>query len=444
MARKASASGSRVSRRRVLKDAATAIGGGAAVALGGSLAQAQAPAAQTGTQAGRRYRAFVVRQNGGSVETVSMSALHPDRVVVRTEATQVCYSIITQVRSYTPPRIPGHGGVGIVEAIGSNVRRVQVGDRVMVANTPYCGHCYTCLRGRPDRCQMLPGGLNLTLPIGTLADGVEVVQHNNEGGFGELMIPYEWYCMPIFYDVNPVELSMMGCVGACGLGTTFGVAPVDPGSDVAVLGCGPVGLSAIQGARIKGASQIIAIEPIQERRELAMRLGATLTLDPNVEGSNLVARVRDLCRHPTDRMFAGGRNVGNLQNAAGPDFVIEAVGGDTMTARQPGPDPTGMLPLQQAWDMCTAAGHVTTVSVNQRGNFTVPGAQWSNGPKNHHPGNMNGVNGLRDHPRFARLIQSGQFNARAMVTATYSLDRTREAVQAVGERTTIGAVLVFG
>jgi S-(hydroxymethyl)glutathione dehydrogenase/alcohol dehydrogenase len=444
MASRRSGSGGRVTRRRAIKDAAVAALGGAAVFGGGAgEARMQAPAVQTGAQQGRQYRAFVVRQNGGSVETVRMFALHPDRVVVRTEATQVCYTIVNQVNSYNPPRIIGHGGVGIVEAIGDNVRRVQVGDRVMVANTPYCGQCYTCLRGRPDRCQMLPGAGNPMLPIGTLPDGVEVVQHNNEGGFGELMIPYEWYCMPIFNDVDPVALSMMGCVGACGLGTVFGIAPVDPGSDVAVLGCGPVGLSAIQGARIKGASQIIAIEPIPERRQLALKVGATTTLDPNVEGMNLVARVRDLCKHPTDRRFAGGRNPATTANAAGPDFVVEAVGGDVIPARLPGPDPTGLLPLQQAWDMCSSAGHVTTVSVGHRGNFTVPGGQWSNGGKNHHPGNMNGVNGLRDHPRFARLIETGQFNAAALVTARYPLDRTREAVQAVGERTTVGAVIVF-
>ena len=82
--------------------------------------------------------------------------------------------------------------------------------------------------------------------------------------------------------------------------------------------------------------------------------------------------------------------------------------------------------------------------VLQRGNFTVPAAQWSNGAKNHHPGNMNGVNTMRDHSRFARLIQTGQYNAKALVTATYPLDRTKEAVQAVGERTTVGAVVVFG
>jgi S-(hydroxymethyl)glutathione dehydrogenase/alcohol dehydrogenase len=437
-------SSSGITRRRAITQAAAAVGGGAATLIGGRPAAAQAPAVATGAQSGRQYRALVVRANGGAVETVTLAGRGPDQVVVRTEAGQIDYTIVAQVSSYPVPRIPGHGGVGVVEAVGERVRRVEVGDRVVVANTPYCGQCYTCLRGRPDRCQMLPGaGGNPLVPIGTLADGVEVVQHNNEAGFGELMIAYEWYCIPVFHDVDPVDLSVVGCAGAFGLGTVFGIAPVEPGSDVVVLGCGPCGLSAIQGARIKGASQIIAVEPIPERRALALELGATIALDPNVEGDDLVTRVRELCSGPTDRRFAGGRNPNLAQNAVGPQFVIECVGGDVIPPVIAGPDPTGLQSLQQAWDMCSAAGHVVTGSVFQQGNFSVPAGQWSNGAKNHHPGNMNGVNGLRDIPMYARLISTGQFNARALAPSTYPLDQAVEAVRAVGERTTVGAVLTF-
>jgi S-(hydroxymethyl)glutathione dehydrogenase/alcohol dehydrogenase len=285
---------------------------------------------------------------------------------------------------------------------------------------------------------------NPPLPIGKMKDGTDVTQENNEGGAGELMIPYEWCCMPIFNSVSPVELSILGCVGACGLGTTFGIAPVEPGSDVAVLGCGPVGLSAVQGARIKGASQIIAIEPIRARRELALKLGATVALDPNVEGRNLVAKVKDLCKGPTDRRLAGGRDWTANPGDIGPDYVIEAAGGDQFVPKaEVGPDPTGILSLQQAWDLASAAGHIVTVSVRQTGNFTLPGAQWSNGSKNHHPGNMNGVNTLRDMSRFARLVETGQFDAKSLATATYPLARAKEAFQAVADRTTISAVVTF-
>lgn len=442
-----------MSRRRLLKHAA-AVGGGAAAMIAGAggltdelAAQGpQAPAVLTGTQAGRRFRALVHSTARPAVQDIRMLALDENRVVVRTEATQLCYTIVNQsAASYPIPRILGHGGVGIVEAIGSKVRRVQVGDRVIVANTPQCGVCYTCLRGRPDRCQMLPGNGNTMLPIGTLPNGTEVVQHNNEGGFGELMIPYEWYCMPIFYDVSPIDMSVLGCVGACGLGCAVGVAPVEVASDVVVLGCGPLGLSAIQGARLKGASQIIAVEPIRARRELALKLGATIALDPNVEGNNLVARVKDLCKPPTSRFFAGGGySPGAGAGPMGPDFVIEAVGGDAFPPKaEAGPDPTGILPLQQAWQMVSAAGHLMTVSVGQRGNFTLPAGQWSNGAKNHHPGNFNGVHSLRDMPRFSRLIMTGQYNARALATLIVPFEQTLEALQQVSDRTTIGSVVTF-
>ena len=145
---------------------------------------------------------------------------------------------------------------------------------------------------------------------------------------------------------------MLGCSGACGLGTTVGVAPVAVGSDVVVLGCGPLGLAAVQGARIKGASQIIAVDPIANRRAAAQQLGATTVIDPNVDTANVVAKIRDLCKGPSDRLWAGGRPAAQ----PGPDFVIEAVGGDVFPPKAgAGPDPTGLLPLQWAWTLCSSA-----------------------------------------------------------------------------------------
>jgi threonine dehydrogenase-like Zn-dependent dehydrogenase len=138
-------------------------------------------------------------------------------------------------------------------------------------------------------------------------------------------------------------------------------------------------------------------------------------------------------------LFAGGRTGAQ----AGPDFVIEAVGGDLHPAKLPGPDPTGLLPLQWAWALCSPTGHVTTVSVGQKGNFTVPAGQWSNGAKNHHPGNFNGVSVLKDMELYARLIEHGQFNAKALAPETFPLDRAKDALQAVADRTIVGAAIVF-
>ena len=445
----------KVTRRSILQQAA-AIGAGTAAGLlaaNAPTAQAlQSPAIHTGTQTGRRFRAYVVRTNppgagiqdsNAAVEQLSLKALDDDRVVVRTEACQVCYTITGQsVGNYPMPRALGHGAVGIVEAVGAKVQRVRVGDRVICVATPACGQCYTCLRGRADRCQFLSIGFQ---PYATAEDGTDVIQHDNVCGFSELMVPLEWACVPVpSTHLSSIELAMLADVCCCGLGTVFGQAPVEQGSDVAVLGCGPVGLSAIQGARIKGASQIIAIDPIKARRDLALQLGATVALDPNVEGMNLVTKVRSMCEFPNDRRVAGGRDTNLMHNNAGPDYVIEAAGGDLFVPKATvGPDPTGLLSLQQAWELCSAAGHLTTVSAGQRGNFSVPAAQWSNGSKSHHSGNMVGTNALRDIPRFVRLADSGQFDAKALATSTFSLDRTKDALQIVADRLTIAAVLVF-
>jgi S-(hydroxymethyl)glutathione dehydrogenase/alcohol dehydrogenase len=281
------------------------------------------------------------------------------------------------------------------------------------------------------------------VPVGELADGTPVHQHNNTGGFAELMITFDWYCVPAFTKASGGELAMLGCVGATGLGAVTTFVPVDFGASVAVLGAGPVGLSAIQGARIRGAAKIIAVEPIRARRELALKLGATIALDPNVEGNNLVERVRELCRDEAPRKFLGGRDTTRGSDSGGADYVIATVGGDaTMPKAEQGPDPTAILPTRQAWEMTRAGGHLVTLGL-PRGNISLPAGAWSNRGRIHHAGQYGGVNAKSDVPRFVQLVDMGLFNAKAMVTSTYSLDQSKEAFQAVADRTTVGAVVVF-
>jgi S-(hydroxymethyl)glutathione dehydrogenase/alcohol dehydrogenase len=436
-----------VSRRSILKNAAAVSG---AVALGGEgLAVAATNPGDPSKVAGRKYRAYVRRGGKGAIEQVTLLGLGPRQVLVRTQAAQCSYSIGPQVlggaasdtgASDSGVRIIGNGGVGIVEAVGAQVKRVKVGDQVVVADTAQCGQCYNCLRGRADICLNSlagPGGQALE-PIGHLADGTPVHQDNNEGGLSELMVPFEERCVPVFTKVPAPELSLLSCVASCGLAATHTLGPVEPGANVVVLGAGPVGLSAIQGARIRGATQIIAVDPISARRELAKKLGATTVLDPNVEAKGLVAKIRTLCSSPFDtRVFSGGGN-------NGPDNVIEAVGGDQYPPKAAaGPDPTGVMSLQQAWDLCSASGHLVTVATGQRGTFSVQGTQWANGSKNHHAGNMAGANAMRDIPIYVRLVETKQFDAKSLITATFPLERAREAFQAVVDRTTVGAVIVF-
>ncbi len=440
-------------RRDVLRQGAAALAGAASVAGGGNLAAAQAVAGSAAqTQAGRRFRAYIRTNAGGAVHDVRMLPLRDNMVVIRTEATQCCYSIVNQALGTGPAggagggvaaRILGHGGVGVIEAVGATVTRVRPGDRVLVTNTPNCGECYDCLRRRGDICQMNPSAGEPLVPIGELEDGTPVHQHNNTGGFAELMITYDWYCVPAATKASGAELAVLGCVGATGLGAVTTFVPVAFGESVVVMGAGPVGLSAVQGARIMGASPIICVEPIAARRELALKMGATIVLDPNVEGDGLVQKVRDLCSTPDARKLLGGRDVTRDSDSRGADYVVATVGGEVVVPTvERGPDPTALVPTRQAWEMTRAGGNLITLGL-PRGNITLPAGAWSNRGRHHHAGQYGGVNAKSDVPRFVKLVDMGLFDAKSLVTATYTLDRTREAFQAVGDRSTTCAVVVF-
>src|SRR6185369_11043435 len=288
--------------------------------------------------------------------------------------------------------------------VGPEVRRVQVGDRVCVSGTPQCGVCYRCLRGRSDMCQFLSAiGPDDLVPVADLPDGTPVYENSHIGGLAELMVTFEEWVIPVFTKAPTVELGMVcSCVSVAGLGATVAptFASLPPAATVAVVGCGPLGLSAVQGARIAGATRIIAIDPVRVRRELALKVGATSVVDPNTE-SDVVERVRALSMEggPGDRYWAGGRDSGGRRSGSGADWVVEAAGMDQVQPKvERGPDPNGVLPMQQAYRMCATGGHVVTTGL-ARGDITLPGALFSIGGLSHHGGQAGGANPLRVIPR---------------------------------------------
>ena len=216
---------------------------------------------------------------------------------------------------------------------------------------------------------------------------------------------------------------------------------IEPASSVAVVGCGPLGLSAVQGARIAGASTIIAIDPIRVRREVALEVGATHVLDPNVEGDGLVDKVRSLTTWPTDRLWAGGRNPGGRRPGAGADFVVEAAGLDAVHAEaRARPRPDRHLPMQQAYRMTALGGHLVTTGL-LRGDITLPGNLFAIGGVTHHGGQAGGCSPMRDIPRFVELLEKGQFDARTLATTVVPLERMLEGYEAVAYRTTITGIM---
>ncbi|MBI4266416.1 MAG: alcohol dehydrogenase catalytic domain-containing protein [Acidobacteria bacterium] len=409
-------------------------------------AQVEAERQTTSRTAGMKFRALVRYENSLTTETLTLKPVHPLQVVIRTQASQTCYSSVGQLNTTTRQAnavVTGHGGVGIVEDVGTAVKRVTVGDQVILATTPNCGVCGQCLNGRGDICMMrLPA-----LVSATMADNTPVFMTGppmGPAGYSEILVADEDWVVPVFTRVPPVELSILACVGGTGLGLTMCRFPIEAGTDVAIFGLGPIGISAVQGARIQGAKTIIGIDPIRYRRELALELGATHMLDPNaLTGDALINRIRELTPDavPTGRRYLGER-------PAGPMYVLEAAGG-TRYALAPGveapADSSGIEALQQAYAAVRNGGYVRTCSIGhgQGAMVSFPAGQWSNGARTHVPGNYAGVQAMRDLPKFVRLIERGQFDARSMVGRVLRPDQMREAVEVAGERSAITSVIDF-
>jgi S-(hydroxymethyl)glutathione dehydrogenase / alcohol dehydrogenase len=435
-----------LSRREMLWLGAT---GAAALATGAAAQETgpDAPAVATGTIAGMPFRAFVRYGTEGSIEDLRLRDIKPTQVLVRTRGSCGCYTVTSSVLGDFPqetPTIPNHSGMGVVEAVGAQVRRVRVGDRVLVSGTPWCGQCHQCLTGTPEWCNYLaPGGVPND-PIAELADGTGVIQSAVIGGLSEIIVAYEEYCVPIFSDLPDEQIAMLGDTGAVGIAATSVYDPVQIGQNVVIFGAGPIGLAAVQGAHAQAAGKIIVVEPVRYRRELALGFGATTVLDPNEDTDTLVERIREMCAPRTDRLDAGGQvGGGGFISMRGADLVVEASGLDRYPpAVEAGPDPTGLLALRQAWEVTAPGGSLVTLAV-QDGDIAFPGSAFCLSGKRIYGGQMAGMNVMRDTTRFITAMENGAVDIGALVTATPPLEQVKEAFQGVADRTELGVVITF-
>ncbi len=223
------------------------------------------------------------------IEQVQIDKPGPHEVLIRTAACGLCHSDLHFIDGAYPhpmPCIPGHEAAGIVEAVGSEVRTVKVGDAVVTCLSAFCGHCEFCVTGRMALCmggdtRRKPG----EAPRLNRPDGSLVNQMLNLSAFAEMMLIHEHACVTINPEMPLDRAAIIGCAVTTGAGTIFNVCKVTPGETVAVIGCGGVGLATINAAKIAGAGRIIAADPIPEKRALAIKLGATDVIDATAEGA---------------------------------------------------------------------------------------------------------------------------------------------------------------
>jgi len=216
-----------------------------------------------------------------SIEKVDLAEPKTGEVLVRVLATGVCHSDLNAMEDETTPvpTILGHEGAGIVVEVGPNVRTVKVGDKVALSWVPFCGTCEFCQTGQVNLCESAFGPMF----AGTLLDGTtrlsqsgQRIYHNSLlSTFAEYTVVPEMSCVKMPEDMPMAQASLIGCGVATGYGAAVRAAQVKPGSTVAVFGIGGVGVNAIQGARIAGASRIVACDLKPQNLEIARKFGAT-------------------------------------------------------------------------------------------------------------------------------------------------------------------------
>src|SRR3954466_12611691 len=216
-----------------------------------------------------------------TVEAVSPAAVGPTDVLVRLPASGICHSDLGPARGAlgdTGPTVLGHEGAGVVDSVGANVSSLRRGDRVIATWVAPCDRCFWCTSGEAQACADWPHPPAARFRRG---DG-SVVQSGLGalGTFAEAMIVDERALVHVATDLPDEQLALIGCGVTTGVGAVFNTAAVTPGSSVAASGCGGVGQSVIQGARIAGAGPIIAIDPVEMKRRAAIELGATHAIDP--------------------------------------------------------------------------------------------------------------------------------------------------------------------
>jgi S-(hydroxymethyl)glutathione dehydrogenase / alcohol dehydrogenase len=344
------------------------------------------------------------------VQEVELDAPRDDEVLVRMAASGVCRSDWHTARGIHPHRLPvvlGHEGSAVVEQVGRGVRGVRPGDHVVLSWLPYCGACARCVSGRPNLCERMDA-----FDEGLLADrttrmhvGDVRVHHNVPSSFAERAVVPANTAIPVDPALPLEQVALLGCAVMTGVGAVLNTARVRPGHAVAVIGCGGVGLSAIQGARVANAARIVAIDVVDAKLDLARELGATHTVN---------ARAED----PWDA-------------AGGVDVAIECLGhADTIELAVSLTAPGGMAVLVGMAPPEARPGiPALDLTVGER---VVTGCWYGSCVP------------PRDFPMLVELLRSGELRVDAIIGRTFALDAVNDALALFERGEDRRSVISFG
>jgi S-(hydroxymethyl)glutathione dehydrogenase/alcohol dehydrogenase len=218
-----------------------------------------------------------------TIENVSLAKPGPREALIRTAVAGICHSDLHFADGLYPHPLPcvlGHESAGIVEAVGEDVTYVKPGDHVVTCLSVFCGYCEQCLSGHPSRCQTaeikLPPGVSQRLSW----KGGLMHQFLNLSSYADELLVHEHALVKIRPDMPLDRAALIGCGVLTGGGAVFHTAKVEPGTSVAVIGCGGVGLACVNGAALAGAGRIFAVDTMPSKLELARSLGASDVINP--------------------------------------------------------------------------------------------------------------------------------------------------------------------
>lgn len=358
-------------------------------------------------------KAAVFREVGKplEIEDVEISKPGPREVLIRTAAAGVCHSDLHFVEGLYPAQTPivlGHESAGIVEQVGSDVTYVKPGDHVITCLSVFCGHCEMCLTGHMSLCQSAEVRRGDDEEPRLAKDAAPVHQFANLSSFAEQMLIHEHALVKINEDMPMDRAALIGCAVTTGVGSVFHTAKVEPGSTVAVIGCGGVGLSCINGAAIAGAGRIIAVDMVPAKLEMAKQFGATDTVNGN--DGDVVQQVMEM---------TGG----------GVQYAFEAIGLKATA--------------EQAFNMIRRGGAAVIIGMIPVGvKIELTGAAFLQEKKI--LGSFMGSNRFRvDMPRFIDFYLQGKLHLDEMISKRIPLAQVNEAFADMKAGNVARSVIVF-